>query len=481
MSLKFLYRGSAARLPEWITLGVYAALVSFAIPYHEPWADEAQAWQLARSLSLHDLFQTHVRYEGTPGLWHFLLWLLVRLHVSYVGLHWICGAIALTAASILVLKSPFPRYLKLSLPFTYFLLFQYAIVARSYVLVPLLLFIIAACWKKSPVVMAVLLGLLGNVALHASMISGGLAIVYFAEQIQQNRDIAARHLCRKLFPGAAILAAFYAIAIWTAWPPHDLISRSHNLSHPFLEFAVISLAWGICQPWILAIPFWTVFALWLGARRKIIYLLPVLFFVVFSGIVYINFWHAGLVAPLVIGLLWITWPAHESSIVRYEWLGRSALILVTAVQIMWSAYALTYDRTHAYSPDLAASQFLKPFVSRGASIAVTYLGESDSYAYDAVGILPYFDRNIYVNLPEPFWWWRDKNPTDDLFFPALQSRPDIVLVETWSGHPQPIHPQGQKIELIESLGYRLTNTFCGTMPERLMPGLTMCHLVYRHS
>lgn len=46
------------RWPEWATLSAYAALVAYIIPYHEPIADEAQAWQLARSLSLPALFQT---------------------------------------------------------------------------------------------------------------------------------------------------------------------------------------------------------------------------------------------------------------------------------------------------------------------------------------------------------------------------------------------------------------------------------------
>ena len=88
--------------PEWITLFFYTAIVVFAIPYHEPWADEAQAWQLARTLSLHDLLFKYVRYEGSPGLWHFLLWILIRVHVSYSGLHWICGAIGVCAASLLI-------------------------------------------------------------------------------------------------------------------------------------------------------------------------------------------------------------------------------------------------------------------------------------------------------------------------------------------------------------------------------------------
>src|ERR1700683_4163321 len=102
-----------SRWPEWGALFLYAALVAFAIPYHEPWVDEAQAWQLARSLSLTSLFKTYIRYEGSPGLWHFLLWMMIRIHVSYAGLHWICGAIATASVGLLLFRSPFPRYLKL--------------------------------------------------------------------------------------------------------------------------------------------------------------------------------------------------------------------------------------------------------------------------------------------------------------------------------------------------------------------------------
>ena len=173
-----------SRWPEWGTLFCYAALVAFAIPYHEPWVDEAQAWQLARTFSLTTLFNTYIRYEGSPGLWYFLLWMMARIHIGYAGLHWICGAVAAAAIWLLLFRSPFPRYLKLSLPFTFFLLFQYAIVARSYVLVPLLLFFAAIVWKKSPFWIVLALGLLANTSLHAAVISGGLAAVYAIEQFR---------------------------------------------------------------------------------------------------------------------------------------------------------------------------------------------------------------------------------------------------------------------------------------------------------
>src|ERR1700758_1854617 len=106
-----------SRWPECCALILYAALIASAIPYHEPWADEAQAWQLARSLSLPSLFLDHIRYEGSPGLWYLLLWMLTRAHLSYSGLHWLCGGIAVASTSLLLLLAPFPRYLRLALPF----------------------------------------------------------------------------------------------------------------------------------------------------------------------------------------------------------------------------------------------------------------------------------------------------------------------------------------------------------------------------
>ena len=157
-----------SRWPEGCALSAYSALLAFAIPFHEPFADEAQGWQLARNLPLTSLFKTYIRYAAAPGLWHFLLWILIRAHVSYAGLHWISGAIAgPSVTALLLFKSPFPLYLKLALPFTVFLVYQYAVVARNYVLAPILLYAIAFVWKKNPLILALLLGLLANVALHA--------------------------------------------------------------------------------------------------------------------------------------------------------------------------------------------------------------------------------------------------------------------------------------------------------------------------
>ena len=471
--------------PEWGTLFCYAVLVAFAIPYHEPWVDEAQAWQLARNLPLTSLFKTFIRYEGSPGLWHLLLWMMVRAHISYAGLHWISGAVATSAVWLLVFKSPFPRYLKLSLPFTYFLVFQYAVVARNYVLVPVLLFFVATSWRKSPFRLALALGLLANASLHAAVISGGLALIYTIEQIENRQRRSCGNRYRFLL-SALLLLAFFASAIWTAWPPRDLILSSvRGQSSIYFLRALYSLLWPMCQPWIVSIPFWAAIALWFHARHKLYFLLPVVFFAAFSGEVSVAWWHAGLLIPLLICLLWISWRASQTVSRELEVAGRAALVVMVGTQLLWAGYALFYDHYFAYSPDPGAAEFLSPYVREGATIAVTYISGPDNKrvrAFPAVGILPYFDHNIFINTPYPFWWWSDQDPSEDRFNALLQSHPRIVIVE--QTHTGPVtHPDldEPKYQFLLKSRYRMLKMFCGSQPRQLTPGETLCHVIFEYS
>jgi len=470
------------RWPEWATLSLYAAVVALAIPYHEPWTDEAQSWQLARSLPLSSLFKTYIRYEGSPGLWHFFLWVLIRGHVSYAGLHWICGVIALAASALLVFASPLPRYLRLSIPFTYFLLFQFSVIARNYVLIPILLFLVAYYWRKRPVVVFLLLGLLANTALHAAVISGGLALVFVIELLR-NPEFEGLISRPRLLLYTSALTAFYAFAIWTAFPPHDLaLSRVRGESRTLITHMIVSLVWGMCEPSVLSIPFWAIITACFVSRHKFLYLLPVLFFALFSGEVYANWWHVGLLVPTLVSLLWITWPAPGTANSRMEKIGRFTLAFMIATQIIWSCYALVYDHYRPYSPDPAAAAYLKPLVKKGDRIAITFIDNQGNHAYDGVGILPYFDHNIYVNQANSFWWWSDLDTTEDKFNAILPTHPDIVLVEVrYKNPPDQVDLNQPRYESIKTAGYRFAKAYCGTFPVRLEEYLTNCHVIFEYA
>jgi hypothetical protein len=278
-----------------------------------------------------------------------------------------------------------------------------------------------------------------------------------------------------------IVIAFYAFAIWTAWPPHDLaLARVRGESRSIVIHAMASLVWGMCEPWILSIPFWAIITAWFIARRKLLYLLPVLFFALFSGEIYANWWHVGLLVPTLVCLLWITWPAPGTGNSRFETIGQFTLAFMIATQILWSAYTLLYDHYHPYSPDRAAAAFLKPLVQKGDSVAITFIDDKGNHAFDGVGILPYFDHNIYVNQANSFWWWSDLDPTEDTFNAILPSHPRIVLVEVrYNTAVDQIDLNQPRFESVQKAGYRFSKAYCGTIPERLDAGLTLCHVIFQ--
>jgi hypothetical protein len=162
---------------------------------------------------------------------------------------------------------------------------------------------------------------------------------------------------------------------------------------------------------------------------------------------------------------------------------------MVGVQILWSGSAIYFDHYYAYSPDLAAAQFLKPYVNGGTEIAVTYLDKSPDHVAIAIGILPYFDRNIFVNQPFQFYWWSNKNPTNELFNAILPSHPSIILAEMQQarvGRPfdrfsQPVDLRQPRAELLIKYGYRITNVFCGTLPVSMYSSLTNCHVIFRYA
>jgi hypothetical protein len=154
---------------------------------------------------------------------------------------------------------------------------------------------------------------------------------------------------------------------------------------------------------------------------------------------------------------------------------------MACVHILWSAYALAFDHNNAYSPDLATAKFLQPLVRNGATIAVTYIDEPDSWSFDAVGLLPYFDHNIFANQTEAFYWWSKQNRSEERFNALFPSRPRILLVEMHSIMGRPIDLNHPRLKLFNESGYSITNVFCGSIPMRLGVGMTECHVILQYS
>jgi hypothetical protein len=223
-----------ARLQQIVqvaVLAVYAALVAAGIAWHEPWADEAQAWLLARDQGFWHLMLHSLRYEGSPGLWHALLWVLAGAHVGYIGMHWVSGAIAVAGVYVLLRWSPFPLVLKVLLPFGFWLAYQNAVVARSYVLFGVLAFSAAAILRRMAgdrragrrdaaklFWLALILGLMGNLSLHGMVASLGFALV----ALSILRRKARVGFAVSMTVPVCLLCAFWIFSVATVVPTSDV-------------------------------------------------------------------------------------------------------------------------------------------------------------------------------------------------------------------------------------------------------------------
>lgn len=173
------------KLPEVIVLFVYAAAHLGMALVHEPFFDEAEAWQIARSVSLRTLFLETTHYEGHPPLWHLILMPLAKAGAPYeLSLTLVSLLFMGTAVFLILWYAPFPRLVRLMLPFTYFFFYQYGVISRVYCVMTLAFVLLAMAYRRKNECpgryVAVLIFLCMTMA-YGLIIAGGLAIVWLWE------------------------------------------------------------------------------------------------------------------------------------------------------------------------------------------------------------------------------------------------------------------------------------------------------------
>jgi len=221
--------GDAAVLLIWI------CVTNFTIRYHEKWADEAQAWLIARDLDLRTIWFHELRYEGSPGLWHTILWVAQHVfHAGYGAIGYIGLAGATAGAALLIFKAPFPRFIRWPLAFTYFMVYQYAVIARPYTLLPLLAFAAALLFKdmRHPERITVVLVLLANISFHGTIIAGCIGFCYLLEAIKSWWTLEAP-LRNRYVISIAVMALMFLFLFMILKPTPD-VGEFHQRDDPSL-------------------------------------------------------------------------------------------------------------------------------------------------------------------------------------------------------------------------------------------------------
>jgi hypothetical protein len=159
---------------------LYSILNIIILIHHEPCGDEAQAWLIARDLDIGSIFR-QMNYEGSPALWHILLLPLAKTGLPYISESILHLIIAVSAVVVFIQYAPFSKITKLLFIFSYYMAYEYSIIARSYSLSILLLFVIAALYNKRfkyALWYSFLIFLLFNTNVHSFFIATSLTIVF---------------------------------------------------------------------------------------------------------------------------------------------------------------------------------------------------------------------------------------------------------------------------------------------------------------
>jgi hypothetical protein len=394
------------RLADLSALGVWLTVVSITLSHHEKWADEAQAWLLARDLDLQTLWFRELRYEGCPGLWHSILWAAQHIfHMPYAALGAIGAVFAMAGVALMLFKAPFPRPVRWLLTFSYYMVYQYAVVARPYTMFPLLAFAAALCFKdrRHPERITIALILLSNVNAHGALLAACIGLAYLIEAIPAwssfDEPVRRRFV---LSIGAMLLTFLFLFVVLK--PPPDVealqVAQQRTLAQGASK-AFQGISGAFFDSHVLALAWLALVAAWCWLRKKlIVFLLPVVILGIFYGVV--NGWvhQQGTIFVAAITGLWIAWPTAQEEATflpreRHAYFTVIALLVCLLGYETWNAaVVIRNDYRYPYCGAEDTARYLKSVGADSRPIV--------GYLYAMVAVQAYFDQNIQANLPTAY-------------------------------------------------------------------------------
>ena len=469
-----------------IVFAFYVALMAVAVSHHEPWMDEAQAWLLAKDTGFKELFIKYLRYEGSPGLWHLILMIPAKLGFPYYSINILSALFASVGVWLFIKYSPFPAFVKVLYPFSFFVFFQYGVVARNYCLISPILFLIAINYDKKqqhPFRFLLLLCLLANISAHTLLIAGSIAFVHFFDIIKSWKSFDARtrtHQLTALFlfglialfvvyiimtPSDQIYAGYINLDISNIWLVSRKMLAGSLIMNEYTQF-----------PWlfgtIAVVIFLTTVWWFLKNKLGLLYLMPLLLLSLLFGMKYRNLWHQGVLFLLWIFVLWISLSKHLKE--KPTGLSKAVIAgigLVLTVQVYWCIKAVSYDISHNYSAGYSVAKYLKANKLDKENIYVS--------GWKNISILPYFQKNIFSNhnngSNHRFWNWSVHNVTSVGASQAVLDtieclQPGVVIFA--SDHIA----RKQRIELP---GYKAVAFFKGYLCWKTGLSEPECYLIFR--
>ncbi|UWG98548.1 hypothetical protein LPY66_07025 [Dehalobacter sp. DCM] len=413
-----------------ISAAAFLMFIVFALItglHHEPWTDEAQSWLIARDTNWTQLFSV-MAYEGSPALWPIVLKIFISFGLEYQNLFIVPLIFSTLGVWLLIYKSDFPLLIRVFLPFTYYIFYQYTIVARSYSLILPCIQLIVLFYKdrlRKPYIFGILLIVLSGISVHAMILSGILFLFYCWDIL---KIMKANAPSRQIIANSAVvgvIALSYLLTVSYLIPPADLsfvaAKFDWNLLNIITRFCVLigealifntSTMYSFIVMGVIA----AIFALVYQGNGKFYIICTSI--CLFLSCFYCNKWHIGLIFLSFLLALQLFSPTLKAKDTRIRYAVYVLIGIVFCVQISWGIRTATYDCRNSHSGAYAAAEFIKE--NRYDQTRIYGLG------YCSTAIEPYFNTNIYKNRTTAYYLW-SLNNGDLTNQQIVNNLPDVVV------------------------------------------------------
>ncbi len=387
-----------------VVINIYIAITFFVIiRTHEIWADEAQAWLIARDLSITGIIK-QMANEGHSCMWHLILMPFAKLGFSCEIMKYISWSFCIVTVAIILKKAPFNKFLKVLLVFSTGFMYFYSAHSRCYSMIPLFLALIAVIYKnrhEKPYKYNILLFLLANT--HAVMLpTAFLLLVFYVIEGLKNKKYKKREVICSSLIGILGIIIFLLQALQMYFSP-NFIKDSIDIKRIFddcsliisqIEYQLVGNA-PISQLHLIIIYIiimMCVMATFGNRKQAVIFWSQLLFCIILEALKWFsNVYRAILIIYTI--MFWL-WNYREDGLnienkKIYESKLGIALVIILLLTIPQYIQIIIDDYNGNYSASKDTAKYIKSNINDGA----VFLG---TYSYMLNSVIAYFNKNEYL-------------------------------------------------------------------------------------
>lgn len=380
---------------------------------HEIWRDEAQVWLVVRDLNLLGVIE-HVRNEGHPLLWYFLVFPLAKLGLPVFSMQLLSFAFMSLAAWFFIWKSPFNKLVKVSVILSAGFLYWLTVISRNYSLIPLFLFLLAYYYpkqKEKPYIYSLILAILANTHVLMCGFCAGLVGLFLWDNIIKNNENKKNFI----FPFLIMAVSVVGVVLYIATRPHLNSSVVIYSMRDDLTFISVLKHWFTClygQINYILVPI-----VFIGLSMLILFLNDkkifsiCLFSCVYQLYIYINVWGTSpeKAYTFLLILLFSFWILYSKNTKLLKNVINVTLIGIFASSFLISSILVKNDVQKKYSDSKSIAKFIEENIDKNAVLLANHPGTT-------TGIIAYLPkcRRFYSHFTKDYYTYEytDKNNSE---------------------------------------------------------------------